>query len=57
MTATPAHWVRPEVVVEIKFGEWTAEGRLRQPVFLGVRDDKDPKDVTREATSTQRDAT
>ena len=48
------HWVRPEVVVEVKFNEWTADERLRQPIFLGVRDDKDPRDVTREATSVQR---
>jgi bifunctional non-homologous end joining protein LigD len=45
------HWVRPRVVVEVKFNEWTAEGRLRQPVFLGIRDDKDPREVTREPTS------
>jgi len=53
-TNEKAHWVRPEVVVEVKFNEWTADGRLRQPIFLGVRDDKDPRDVTREATSVQR---
>lgn len=52
-TRTPAHWVRPEVVVEIRFAEWTADGRLRQPVFLGVRDDKPARDVTREGTSIQ----
>ena len=50
------HWVRPEVVVEVKFNEWTADGRLRIPIFLGVRDDKDPHDVTKEATSVQRSA-
>ncbi|MEA2762491.1 MAG: bifunctional non-ous end joining protein LigD [Gemmatimonadaceae bacterium] len=49
-----AHWVKPEVVVEVKFNEWTADRRLRQPIFLGVRDDKDPKDVGLEATSVQR---
>jgi bifunctional non-homologous end joining protein LigD len=53
-TNEKAHWVRPEVVVEVKFNEWTADGRLRQPIFVGVRDDKDPHDVTREATSVQR---
>src|SRR4029077_15724386 len=42
------HWTRPLVVVEIKFNEWTAEGKLRQPVFVGVRDDKSPRDVVRE---------
>ena len=42
-----AHWVRPEMVVEIEYGEWTAEGRLRHPVYLGERNDKDPQDVVR----------
>ena len=46
------HWTRPVVVVEVKFNEWTDGGRLRQPIFLGVRDDKDPRDVRREAPST-----
>jgi bifunctional non-homologous end joining protein LigD len=52
-TRTPAHWVRPEVVVELKFAEWTADGRLRQPVFLGVRDDKDAREVGPEGRSVQ----
>jgi bifunctional non-homologous end joining protein LigD len=43
------HWVEPNVVVEVRFNEWTNEGKLRQPIFLGVRDDKSPRDVTREA--------
>ena len=34
------HWVEPEVVVEIQFTLWTADGRLRHPVFRRVRDDK-----------------
>jgi len=46
----PAHWVRPTLVVEVKFNEWTADGILRQPVFMGTRDDKDPATVTREPT-------
>ena len=49
-----AHWVRPEVVVEVKFSEWTADRRLRQPIFLGVRDDKDPKEVGLEPVSVQK---
>jgi bifunctional non-homologous end joining protein LigD len=53
-TNEKAHWVRPEVVVEVKFNEWTADDRLRQPIFLGVRDDKDAREVTREAVSVQR---
>src|SRR5262245_6372097 len=50
----PVHWVRPRVVVEVKFAEWTADGKLRQPIFLGVRDDKDPKTVHKERTSLQQ---
>jgi bifunctional non-homologous end joining protein LigD len=49
-----AHWVRPEVVVEVKFSEWTADRRLRQPIFVGLRDDKDAKDVEIESASVQR---
>ena len=48
-TNEPAHWTTPRVVVEVKFNEWTKEGRLRQPVFLGVREDKNPKEVVRES--------
>jgi bifunctional non-homologous end joining protein LigD len=52
-TTTPktnekAHWIRPEVIVEVKFNEWTRDGKLRQPVFLGIRDDKEATDVKRE---------
>jgi bifunctional non-homologous end joining protein LigD len=43
-----AHWTRPELVAQIAFAEWTREGRLRQPPFLGLRDDKRPKEVVRE---------
>ena len=50
-TNETAHWVRPEVIVEVKFNEWTDEGKLRQPIFVGVRDDKDPKSVGREKVS------
>ncbi|HUE95629.1 MAG TPA: hypothetical protein VMN39_03170, partial [Longimicrobiaceae bacterium] len=42
------HWATPKVVAEIKFSEWTRAGKLRQPVFLGFRDDKDPREVVRE---------
>jgi bifunctional non-homologous end joining protein LigD len=43
-----ARFVRPELVAEIGFTEWTAQGRLRHPRFLGLRHDKAAKDVTRE---------
>jgi bifunctional non-homologous end joining protein LigD len=42
------HWVRPKLVAQVAFGEWTRDGKLRQPRFLGLRDDKDAKDVVRE---------
>jgi len=41
-------WVRPELVVEVKFAQWTNEGVLRQGSFQGLREDKDPEDVGRE---------
>jgi bifunctional non-homologous end joining protein LigD len=41
-------WVRPELVAQVGFLEWTEGGGLRAPVFLGLRDDKDPSDVARE---------
>ena len=39
------HWVRPELVAQIKFTEWTDDGKLRHPVYLGLRDDKKAGDV------------
>jgi DNA ligase D-like protein (predicted ligase) len=42
------HWTRPELVAQVGFAEWTREGRLRQPRFLGLRDDKRPEEVVRE---------
>jgi bifunctional non-homologous end joining protein LigD len=42
------HWVRPELVAEVAFTEWTTDGRLRHPRFIGLRDDKRPRDVVRE---------
>ena len=53
-TNEPAHWVAPKLVVEVKFAEWTTDGKLRQPIFLGVRDDKPARDVTIEGVSMQR---
>jgi len=42
-----AHWVRPEVVVQVAFIEWTVHGKLRHPRLLGVRADKSARDVVR----------
>jgi bifunctional non-homologous end joining protein LigD len=41
-------WVEPTLVAEIEFGDWPSDGMLRHPVFLGLRDDKDPAEVVRE---------
>ena len=43
-----AHWVRPDMVVQIGFSEWTRDGKLRHPRYRGQRTDKDPRDVVRE---------
>jgi DNA ligase D-like protein (predicted ligase) len=43
-----ARWVRPELVAQIGFTEWTRDGKLRHPRYLGLRTDKDPGDVVRE---------
>jgi ATP-dependent DNA ligase len=43
-----AHWVRPEIVVQVAFIEWTVHGKLRHPRLLGVRIDKDAREVTRD---------
>ena len=43
-----AHWVKPEVVVQVAFTEWTAHGKLRHPRLLGLRVDKKAREVTRE---------
>jgi bifunctional non-homologous end joining protein LigD len=43
-----AHWTKPKLVAQIGFAEWTADARLRQPRFLGLRDDKRPAEVVRE---------
>jgi bifunctional non-homologous end joining protein LigD len=45
------HWVRPELVGQIAFAEWTRDGRLRHPRYLGLRDDKPARDVVRERPS------
>lgn len=42
------HWVRPKLVCEVGFTEWTHDGKLRHPRFLGLRDDKAPEEVVRE---------
>jgi bifunctional non-homologous end joining protein LigD len=45
------HWVEPELVAQIAFSEWTRDGRLRHPRYLGLRDDKPAREVVRERPS------
>jgi bifunctional non-homologous end joining protein LigD len=42
------HWVKPRLVAQIGFTEWTVDGKLRHPRFLGLRDDKRPEEIVRE---------
>jgi bifunctional non-homologous end joining protein LigD len=46
-----ARWAEPELVAEIGFAEWTRDGKLRQPRYQGLRDDKNPREVVRELPS------
>jgi bifunctional non-homologous end joining protein LigD len=41
-------WVQPELVAQVRFGEWTHDGHLRHPAYLGIREDKAAAEVTRE---------
>jgi bifunctional non-homologous end joining protein LigD len=47
-TNEPAHWVRPDLVAQVRFTEWTDDRKLRHPVYLGLRDDKKAEAVVRE---------
>ena len=47
-TNTPVTWVKPELVCEVEFTEWTADGHLRHPAFVGLREDKPAGEVRRE---------
>jgi bifunctional non-homologous end joining protein LigD len=51
-----AHWVRPEVVVEAGFIEWTGHGKLRHPRLLGVRADKAAREIVRATPATREEA-
>jgi bifunctional non-homologous end joining protein LigD len=49
-TNAPPHWVVPQLVCEVTFQEWTQDAKMRQPIFLGLREDKAPKKVRRETS-------
>jgi DNA ligase D-like protein (predicted ligase) len=51
LTRKGVHWVRPELVAQVGFGEWTPDGKLRHPRYQGLRDDKRPDQVVRERAS------
>ncbi len=55
-TNTPVTWVKPELVCEVIFHGWTAEGIMRQPVFLRLREDKAARDVVRENVALNAEA-
>lgn len=54
-TNMPVTWVAPRLVCEVKFTGWTSEGLMRHPVFMGLRDDKSPKEVERERSAPRKD--
>src|SRR5581483_5195036 len=46
-------WVKPELVAEVKFANWTNDGKLRAPVYLGLRTDVNPREPVREEAGTE----
>ena len=55
-TNAPPHWVDPTLVAEVKFTEWTADGKLRHPTYIGLRDDITPAAARREPDTVVREA-
>lgn len=55
-TNMPVKWVKPELVCEVSFSEWTEKGIMRQPVFMGLREDKKPNEVIREEFADEKAA-
>jgi bifunctional non-homologous end joining protein LigD len=49
------HWVEPRLVCEVRFTEWTADGGLRHPIFMGLRTDRKPEEVRREGEGSDDD--
>lgn len=55
-TNAPVRWVEPQLVCEVEFQEWTEDGRMRQPIFIGLREDKPARQVRREKPAPRPDA-
>lgn len=55
VTNAPATWVKPKLVGEATFTNWTEEGQMRHPVFVGLREDKDPDEVKEEGKFFSKD--
>jgi bifunctional non-homologous end joining protein LigD len=55
VTNAPVTWIKPKLVGEAEFSNWTQEGQMRHPVFLGLREDKDAKDVKEEGNFFAKD--
>jgi bifunctional non-homologous end joining protein LigD len=55
-TNAPVHWVNPKLVCEVEFQEWTEDGTMRQPIFLGLREDKAARSVKRELPESLEEA-
>lgn len=53
-TNTPVTWVKPKLIAEIKFAQWTNDKKMRQPVFVALRSDKEPSEVTFEKKTSRR---
>src|SRR3546814_14945531 len=47
-TNAPVTWIKPELVCDVKFVEWTESGNMRQPIFIALRDDKEPESFVHE---------
>jgi bifunctional non-homologous end joining protein LigD len=47
------HWIKPQLVAEVEFTEWTRDGLLRHPSFQGIREDKKAAEVVREKKAAQ----
>ena len=53
----PITWVKPKYVCQIEFSEWTPDGRMRHPIYKGLRKDKNPKEVLMEISENQKNST